>query len=460
MKKTSLSVFLLLFTLFLFTLSSCGSEANGNATQNGNETKENKITLQTVEKISKTIEAGSDTNGLFPKKLLCTDSEGNKKEVAVLEWKNEDFDPTKSGSYFFTPVFSDKYVINDVEKTLSCIEVIPSKKISRLEPFETDIKSFCGSQPQMPVIMAYDEFSNPIDSLPVVWSCPDFKNNKLGKHTFTFTVDDGFIYDGECPDVNVTVQLNDSPDAPYVAPDGWYGQQYETGSVAGGDYNLTYGVMGLKVYCVEKALGMWSPMWGYYKGNIINNVTAFQRRNGLNATGIVDLETWLRLGLKEDDWYSLGTYVCPVSVTKQSTRQEIIDVFVNTAKSYIGTPYVVGAAGKPGEGIDCSGLVLQCMYAIGIYPEGLDPVQHSTLEEFNSRLMWEDPKLKSVERKDLQKGDLVFYRGPYADSVCHVAIYLGDGFCVEALSGKVEILYIDKGWFNYTIKGYKRIVAG
>ena len=241
----------------------------------------------------------------------------------------------------------------------------------------------------------------------------------------------------------------------YRAPEGWYPLRYETGTVTGGGYRLTDGVMGLKVVEVQKALDEYPS--GYYRQATVDRVFFFQSQNGIEATGSVDLETWLALGLYEKDWFNLGTYVTPVAITESSGREEIIEVFLNTARSYIDTPYIVGASGKPGQGVDCSGLVLQCMYAVGVYPDGIDPVQHSTIEEYNSRLMWADPKLKEVSYGELMPGDLVFYTRPWSSSVCHVAVYIGNARCIEALYAYVEELPLHKS--GYSIKGYKRVIS-
>ncbi len=245
----------------------------------------------------------------------------------------------------------------------------------------------------------------------------------------------------------------------YVAPDGWYAPVFETKKVTGGDYVLEHEVMGLKVYYVQKALGIYERVWGYYRQRTMDEVIRFQMENGIENLGVVDLQTWTELGYSEKEWNELGTYVTPVKIKKSSTVKEMRKIIVDTAKEYIGTPYVVGASGKPGEGVDCSGLALQCMYAVGVYPDGLDPVQHSTVEEYNSRLMWADPKLKPVYRGDMQPGDLVFYGRPGSRVVCHVAIYAGDDECIEALSGEVEILPVDKDEEGYIIIGYKSIFA-
>lgn len=245
----------------------------------------------------------------------------------------------------------------------------------------------------------------------------------------------------------------------YIAPEGWYVPRFETGKVDGGDYDLVPEVMGLKVYYVQKYFEMSPTRWGYYRDETISNVMWFQEENYLVSTGEVDLATWMAMGYSEEAWNDLGSYVTPVKIKREYTRDQIIRVFVDTAREYLATPYVVGAAGKPGEGVDCSGLVLQCMYAIGVYPDGLDPVQHSTVEEYNSRLMWADPKLKEVSYDELSEGDLVFYRRTWSSRVCHVAIYVGENECIEALNAEVELLPLQKEDDDYIVMGYKRVIA-
>ncbi len=264
-------------------------------------------------------------------------------------------------------------------------------------------------------------------------------------------------YDLSLTDMYVEKE-EETPPKGYVAPEGWYEPRFCRGKVSGGDYKLQYGVMGLKVYKAQKYFGLRPYTWGYYKENLMDEVAYFQGKNGLAYTGTVNLETWLAMGFSEKEWNELGTYVSPIRISPSFTRDEIIDEFLARAKEYLGTPYVVGASGKPGEGVDCSGLVLQCLYSIGIYPDGIDPVQHSTLEEYNSRLMWNDPKFKQIWEVQLKPGDLVFYRNPGTWTVVHVGIYLGNGQVIEALYSKVEILPLHKTG-KYDIFGCKRVIA-
>ncbi len=248
---------------------------------------------------------------------------------------------------------------------------------------------------------------------------------------------------------------------PYVAPSDMYQPVYETKVVSGGDYILKRGVVGLKVEAVQKALGIKVRHYGRYTEETKNLVTQFQTKNGLSATGTVDLDTWIALGLSYEDWMYKGTYVHPIVIDESFTREQILNEFISVGRSYIGTEFVTGASGKPGEGADCSGFVLQCLYAIGIYPDGLDPVQHSVEGEYNCIEMFNDKKFRKVSYSELQPGDLVFYRRTTGDniySVNHVAIYSGNGKCLEAWIDRVDEYGIDKLYLGYEIIGYRRVI--
>ena len=59
-------------------------------------------------------------------------------------------------------------------------------------------------------------------------------------------------------------------------------------------------------------------------------------------------------------------YVTPSRITLESTRDECIEAFIGRAYEYMGTPYVWDYALAPGVGVDCAGLVMQCLYATGM----------------------------------------------------------------------------------------------
>lgn len=220
---------------------------------------------------------------------------------------------------------------------------------------------------------------------------------------------------------NVTVK-----DRLYKRGTGYYPISQEIKLPSGG-YSLSRLNIGLKVIKVNrKLLGSYSER---YTDRTKRAVRAFQKRKGLKATGIVNKKTWLKMGLSEKQWYSLGTYTTPVKINGGSTRKDYINAMLDTAKEYAesGTRYKVGCSGKPGTYADCSGLIYQCLYSAGINPD-TNIVDHALAKyEYTSRWLARDKKLgMRVYKKKI--GDLLFY----GDPVYHVAIYAGNGYVYDS----------------------------
>ena len=129
------------------------------------------------------------------------------------------------------------------------------------------------------------------------------------------------------------------------------------------------------------------------------------------------------------------SYVAPLGIGYNATRDECVEAFIATANLYIGTPYIWDYACAPGVGVDCAGLVLQCMYSVGMDPAGYSPYDHyySWNHDHYVNDMRADPKILKVSTSDMRRGDLLFWPG-------HVAIYIGNGQVIEAASG-----YVTKG---------------
>ena len=240
----------------------------------------------------------------------------------------------------------------------------------------------------------------------------------------------------------------------YENPAG-YIQLKEKITVSGGGRDLVKGTMGLRVAKVQRKLGM-GRIWEKVDMKTMEKVKTFQRKNGLKATGVVDLKTWKKLGFSESDWYNLDAYVTPVKTKLTATRKDLIEQMIATAESYLGTEYVVGAAGKPGTGIDCSGLVMQALYSIGIDPAPVSVTRHTQPGyEYESRNLWKFSSLKTVSKP--QRGDLVFYQNKQG-VIIHVAIYLGNDRVIESWPEKVVNWPLKHPSRPY-IKGYKRVLG-
>ena len=118
------------------------------------------------------------------------------------------------------------------------------------------------------------------------------------------------------------------------------------------------------------------------------------------------------------------------------TRSVTPDEIISTARKYLGVPHCMG--GKSMKCIDCSGLL-----AVAFATHGIE-LPHSSEDQARYG------KIIS-ERKDLEKGDLVFFIRTYNTSrfITHSGIYLGDNkFIHTSTSLGVTLTSLDDPWWN------------
>ena len=227
------------------------------------------------------------------------------------------------------------------------------------------------------------------------------------------------------------------------------------------DYTVGLDFEGLRVKRIIEALNIKETrgMGGaYYNKSVRDAVYQFQRENGLEATGETDIETWKALGYTQEEWDICGSYQSPATVDDSSSRDDRVDAMIERAYDYLGDPYVIGASGPPGGtyGLDCSGLVMQALYAGGIAMSDINPVTHAHPgHEYESRNMWNSDHFTVVDYKDRERGDLIFYCD--RDGIVnHVALYLGDDEVIESWPNEVQVSpVLDKR--HSMIKGVKRV---
>jgi len=221
------------------------------------------------------------------------------------------------------------------------------------------------------------------------------------------------------------------------------------------------GYEGLRVKRVIQAFDLreTAGMGGaYYDETVRDAVLQFQQKNGLKATGETDLATWNALGFTTKEWDICGAYQSPSKVNAASSREEKIEAMIERAYEYLGDPYVIGASGPPGRtyGLDCSGLMMQALYAGGVSMSDINPMTHALPgHEYESRNMWNSDHFTVVDYKDRERGDLIFYCNKDG-IVVHVALYLGNDEVIESMPDGVQISpVVDKR--HDRIKGVKRV---
>lgn len=220
-------------------------------------------------------------------------------------------------------------------------------------------------------------------------------------------------------------------------------------------YNLYRGYEGIKTWKVMHRVGTWAGT-NYYNQATYNAVKNFQRSHHLPATGNVNLATWEKMGFSKKSWYSIDSYVAPLKAYAWQGRKAHIEAMINQAYKYMGKPWLAGCSTSPSYGVDCSGLVMQGLYAGGISPVPTSSIGHAHPgNEWNSRNLWADKHLKRVPYSQRQRGDLVFYYQPGTHTIWHVAIYLGNNRVIESWPPRVMVQPIVNSQRN-VIAGIKR----
>jgi cell wall-associated NlpC family hydrolase len=220
----------------------------------------------------------------------------------------------------------------------------------------------------------------------------------------------------------------------YQTPAGLRNINYDGVPGFGGcGFNLTPGMNGLKVQMVADKLGVrqgfqsMSPL-------LRSRVKRFQASRRIPATGVVDKRTWTAMGFSAASWTGIDCYKRGLRINRDSTRAQIINAFVATSMEYRGRRYIWGGANTPSQGADCSGMIIQALYSIGINPNPNNTVNHALPAWRSSRNMYALSGLRHVPISKVQRGDIVFY-AMGGRAINHVAVYIGNGQIIEELPG-------------------------
>lgn len=138
-------------------------------------------------------------------------------------------------------------------------------------------------------------------------------------------------------------------------------------------------------------------------------------------------------------------------ISIDATKQDCINAMITRAYDYVGTtPYIWDYSCAPGVGVDCAGLVMQCLYATGMDLGRYTPWDHyyTPGHDHYANDMWSDSRFKHLDFSQRQRGDLVCYNG-------HIAIYIGNDQIIEAASPRIGVR-VHSVYVGYPIKGVLR----
>lgn len=144
------------------------------------------------------------------------------------------------------------------------------------------------------------------------------------------------------------------------------------------------------------------------------------------------------------------SYVTPSKIGVNATRSDCVEAFISRAYDYLGTPYIWDYACAPGVGVDCAGLVMQCLYATGMDVSPMNPYDHYNTpgHDHYANDMWNNYRFQHLGIGDRQRGDIVCWPG-------HVAIYLGNDQVLEAYNPSVGVRIT--GMYNWgSVRGVLR----
>jgi peptidoglycan DL-endopeptidase CwlO len=115
------------------------------------------------------------------------------------------------------------------------------------------------------------------------------------------------------------------------------------------------------------------------------------------------------------------------------------DAAVQFAYGQLGCPYVWGGTGPCADGFDCSGLMQAAWAAAGV------SIPRDTYEQWAA--------LPHISSSSLEPGDLLYYAGE-----SHVAMYVGDGYIIDApqTGEDVEKIPQNEDWYAANFDGAVR----
>jgi hypothetical protein len=170
---------------------------------------------------------------------------------------------------------------------------------------------------------------------------------------------------------------------------------------------------------------------GLYKvrfGNYAKREDALSVAQILKSMGVID------------DFYVVNPEDYAVAVSWTRGEAYLRDELIKSAKTFIGVPYLWGGTSVE-DGFDCSGLTMTVYQLNGLNLPRTSAEQYSAGE--------------TIPRRDLKRGDLVFFATTGREKVSHVGIYIGDDRFVHAprRGKKIRIDSLANGYYAKSFLG-------
>lgn len=169
-------------------------------------------------------------------------------------------------------------------------------------------------------------------------------------------------------------------------------------------------------------------------------------KRGAVVTMVAVSGDWYKITSGSLSGYVMGKYLSPIGEVGSS---EVGMQAAAMAMSFVGCPYVYGAAGP--NSFDCSGL------SYYIYGQLGHPIARGSSSQYNNSGTF-------VSIDNLEPGDLIFFFDPRFDysggtlPTTHMGIYVGDDRFIHASTTSYTVQYDDLyGYYYKYIVGCKRI---
>ena len=173
---------------------------------------------------------------------------------------------------------------------------------------------------------------------------------------------------------------------------------------------------------IKKNGELFNPYLNYQRLLDSPNISAKAKSLIQSATGLIPTSEEILLTNNRTGSADLSRSASPGAVKDTGYKPSVSsgNNIVDSAKRYIGTPYVWGGESMAEGGMDCSGFVYNALKDSGYN------VGRTTAQGYRSLGT-------KVSKSDMQPGDLIFY-GKNNDA-SHIGIYIGNGQMIHSSGG-------------------------